>query len=280
MPSGVRESDSAIIKRSLTNLDTKVSAQNEEISALKGQISELTLLIKSWMEGSKCDKCALPHENDSAGFVSANEMEIAVQSLRRKETKRKQNDDKKNESIPNTIQPKPSNGTSTPKKRRRNKPTTGKNAPVPAPEPASVPARAASTPASHNEDKNEWTSVTTRKQRQNQQWRNKQVVRCSGASSDILAAADSTRYLHVWGAHPDTTESNVINYLNTKTKSTAYSVVKMIAKRPTNYASFKVGVPGDLYEECTSPQFWPKGFSAERWFFRLERPASRDSKTA
>ncbi|KAJ2937686.1 hypothetical protein O0L34_g17497 [Tuta absoluta] len=42
----------------------------------------------------------------------------------------------------------------------------------------------------------------------------------------------------------------------------------MTSKRSADYASFKVGVPESVYDECVKPQFWPKGFKAERWLFR------------
>lgn len=292
MPSGVRETDSALIKKSLSDLNTKISAQNDEICALKLTISELTSLVKNFVEGSKnfkCDKCGSPPDDELANVASANGMELASTTPRGKETVQTQDGIKKKKIKSKSQTEKRVNRSklaSTPKKDDQDVASDNKTIVAAAPRPAAIgelalaPAQAAATsePPADQENNGGWT-VASRKRRNDKVQRNKRVVRCSGAPSDILCAADTTRYLHVWGAHPDTTEANVIAYLNTKTKSTVYSAVKMMSKRPTNYSSFKVGVPENLYEECISPQYWPKGFSADRWLFRLER-SPRDAKSA
>ncbi|KAJ2937828.1 hypothetical protein O0L34_g4246 [Tuta absoluta] len=291
MPSGVRESDSAIIKRSLASVDTKLSAQNDEICALKLQLSELTALVTLLVEGkNKCDKCSddkcdeIRHasSSDESDFASANEKEDTltapgVTETQPKQTRKQKNDSTKVNKGQNSNQMN-ANRSSTPKKSRTRKSKRKSTTDNMHTAPLVPPLRAGSE--SHNKNnhnKEEWQTAGSRKRRNYLNYRNKQVVRGCGAPSDLLCAADNVKYLHVWGARPDTTEANVISYLNAKKSSTNYTVVKMTSKRSADYASFKVGVPENDYEECVKPQFWPKGFKAERWLFRLERPASAET---
>lgn len=120
---------------------------------------------------------------------------------------------------------------------------------------------------------NNWT-VVSRKRKSSQ----RKVVRGSGVASDLLCAADRIKYLHLWGARSDMTERNVIDYLNKKKQSNLYTAEKLVTKRSQGYASFKIGVPEASLEQCLSSEFWPTGFAADRWLFRLERSNTEKEK--
>ncbi|KAJ2937426.1 hypothetical protein O0L34_g18615 [Tuta absoluta] len=270
MPIGIRESDSTIIKRSLSNLELKVTAQNSEISALKEEITALTTTIKKLCEGgikTKCDKCdssyATSIEKTATGKPSASEtkaQKLPTAPQRQKETKNNQTKNVNKIQTTKTNNVFKSNGKNTKSPARKVNEIQGIN-------------ESEVEIVQHENKNNNWTLVANRKRRY-QKRRTDQITRGDGETSEILCAAERTRYLHVWGARPETTEDNMIAYLNGKNISSSYSAVKLSTKRLTNYASFKIGVPEELADECISPQFWPKGLSAERWLFRLERTKS------
>ncbi|KAJ2937944.1 hypothetical protein O0L34_g14217 [Tuta absoluta] len=263
MPSGIRQTDSSVIKNSLSNLEAQVSAQSDEISALKALIVRLTSVVERLNEGGseKCNKC----NSDRAEFesaLSASETEDASLPARKKRTRRR----RKN------VAPLTEENRSSLSPKKAPKPPT-KQQELKSPSKNEVP----NTVSEQNKnDDAPYIRVTHKRPNKH---RNKQVVRCSGDPSDFLCAAERIRYLHVWGARLDTTEANVITYLNTKNTSSLYSVKKMLPKRQTDYATFKVGVPADMFDDCLTQQFWPKGLMAERWLFRLESTRRRTAGT-
>ncbi|KAJ2939092.1 hypothetical protein O0L34_g10280 [Tuta absoluta] len=224
MPSGIRQTDSSVIKNSLSNLEAQVSAQSDEISALKALIVRLTSVVERLNEGGseKCNKC----NSDRAEFesaLSASETEDASLPARKKRTRRR----RKN------VAPLTEENRSSLLLKKAPKPPT-KQQELKSPSKNEVP----NTVSEQNKnDDAPYIRVTHKRPNKH---RNKQVVRCSGDPSDFLCAAERIRYLHVWGARLDTTEANVITYLNTKNTSSLYSVKKMLPKRQTDYATFKL----------------------------------------
>lgn len=278
MPPKLAPSETNAVLKAFASLECKFSAQNEEISALKQQIQELHSFIKNWKEEgtskqtcSRCEAATVSKLPRPESSMSATPVLCA--------TGASETEPLRDAAMPLSTSNKPS-GCKQPNfvsivKTRRNKKV---NQDAPRNQPLLSEAnhdkcdsQPSNSNASHSQPRDldaqdDWKLVTRNRQR-----RQRQVVRGSGPASDILSAADRIKYLHVWGARLDTTDKNIVDYLNAKEANNLYSASKLSPKRQVDYLSFKVGVPEHMLNECLGTQFWPKGFSAERWLFRLER---------
>lgn len=74
--------------------------------------------------------------------------------------------------------------------------------------------------------------------------------------------------MHVCGLQPTTTEKEIDEYLRGKSINNI-KCEKITAKRPDEYASFKISVPNDYLETTKQPELWPSGVRVNRFLERI-----------
>ena len=86
-----------------------------------------------------------------------------------------------------------------------------------------------------------------------------------GTATEIaLKGSIQYAHLHMSGFDPTTTEDEIKNYLDSKNIK-SIKCNKMQAKRPDEYASFKLSVPLELIDEIKNPNLWPSGVRINRF---------------
>lgn len=286
MPQNTSESDNITLTQCISNLENKIGAQNQEISALKDQISVLISIVTKWNEGTlKCTSCAAlvppPDRASVPTAASASETEQrpstsagGCKQVRTRAAAKREANVTATINVASAETPGRTNKTNKSMK----KPTAQKTATNVTKEVHQVqplPNKENVGENTTSDTENGWQLVSNKRHNQRQR---RPVVRCSGEASDLLSAADNIKYIHLWGARPGTTVDSVVSYLNKTKTSNLYKVTMLVPKHPQDYASFKVGVPGEMIEECLQEKFWPTGLSVDRWLFRLERNASKETK--
>lgn len=112
-----------------------------------------------------------------------------------------------------------------------------------------------------NEEK-DFTEVTYKKKR-------KEIIG-TAAVSETLKAAEKKLWVYLGRVHPETTEDNVLKYLNGKYPDLSFECEKLPTKGKNN--SFKIGADIKLENEIYSEDFWPRGVAIKRFhFFRAKQ---------
>ncbi|KAK9695514.1 hypothetical protein QE152_g32510 [Popillia japonica] len=97
----------------------------------------------------------------------------------------------------------------------------------------------------------------------------------SGTATNIeLKGSIRYAHLHLSGLDPNTTVNNIENYLKNKGVVNP-RCLKIDAKRPEEYASFKVSVPVESLETAKKPELWPSGARISPFLERLFQKAKR-----
>lgn len=116
----------------------------------------------------------------------------------------------------------------------------------------------------NDDDNDEWKKVVHKRTK-----KNRKIVTGIGNQNDDLQPVDRLRYLQAWSLKPETTEENVLKYINTIKICDQYTVQKRTIKTD-KHASFVIGFPESLYKTFSSPSSWPPGVKLSDWF--LVRP--------
>lgn len=111
----------------------------------------------------------------------------------------------------------------------------------------------------HDLDGN-WKKVIHNKRSQK-----RKIVSGMGKTDDELQTVEKIKYLQAWSFKPDTTEENVLKYLNKLEQCEEYIVEKRIIKTD-KFSSFVIGFPERLYDKLSSPSSWPPQVKVSDWF--------------
>ena len=104
---------------------------------------------------------------------------------------------------------------------------------------------------------------------------------CSVSASETLTkktlqAVEVVKHIFVSRLKPDTSESDVIQYIKTtiNTEDSEVLVRKLLPHVSRPIASFKVTIPERLMNSISNPQFWPSGALVHE--FKVDRKAQRN----
>lgn len=107
----------------------------------------------------------------------------------------------------------------------------------------------------------------------------------TGIQDDNFMTVQKNLHIHAFMFHPQTTESQIIAFLSKKKPSREFTVEKLVA-RNERYASFKIGIPEDIFNFFLDPNIWPENIAFNEWTFRRGRntphtlvPPNADSKS-
>lgn len=119
-------------------------------------------------------------------------------------------------------------------------------------------------------DKDKW-DVVTRNRNINKRKNTSTVY--GNVENTAIKGATQFSHFHVTGLDPGVTEEDVTKYLQEK-KVDNIKCVKMLAKRPDEYASFKLSVPVIYKDLMKSPDTWPLYVRVNPFLFRLVKVVS------
>lgn len=108
------------------------------------------------------------------------------------------------------------------------------------------------------------------------------VVIGSAVENSDLQVVEPRKLLVASLFHPSTESDNLAVFLKTKLKIASDSTVVRVHKlvpagkdlSTLDYVSFKVDVPGNLFNELLSPSMWPKGIRVREFEHRPRKPRS------
>lgn len=106
----------------------------------------------------------------------------------------------------------------------------------------------------------------------------RRVVTGSGQEDDELKTVEKLKYLQAWSFKPETTEQNVLTYLNKLQDCDKYIVEKRLIKT-TRHAAFVIAFPESLNETINTPTAWPTGVKLSDWFPRRPRGQRGDTSS-
>ena len=93
------------------------------------------------------------------------------------------------------------------------------------------------------------------------------VIRGTATNATIQGTIQYA-HLHVCGLHPNTTIDSIIEYMKSKSFDNV-KCEKLQAKRPDEYASFKVSLPLESLDDARQPELWPTGVRLNRFLERI-----------
>ncbi|PSN41237.1 hypothetical protein C0J52_13436 [Blattella germanica] len=133
-----------------------------------------------------------------------------------------------------------------------------------------VPSLKASDVTPHSENKEQWTDVVNRRNK-NPVIVGRQVKSSDENSTLQLQGVPKMSELHVYRLAPTTTEEQIINFL--KPKRPEVICEKLESRNANIYASFKVSVHEEHVESVLSPDQWPQNVCIKRFFhLRNQKP--------
>jgi hypothetical protein len=100
------------------------------------------------------------------------------------------------------------------------------------------------------------------------------------SSDNNFKAADTRTPIYIYNVSTETTEGDIINYIQIKT-SIKVEILKWKMKSHKNYSAFKIFVPKEKIDIFLCDTFWPQGVSFRRFFtFRqkMEPPIIEKTK--
>lgn len=75
------------------------------------------------------------------------------------------------------------------------------------------------------------------------------------------------RFLHIWAVKKNTTEEDMMKYLEKKSAGISFTVKRVIKPNRT-YESFIIGIPENHFDKFLSPSMWPEYSYFNEWLFR------------
>lgn len=112
--------------------------------------------------------------------------------------------------------------------------------------------------------------INTVKARANRKRKSTFLTGTSKANTITLSTVQRSKFLFLSRLDPSVSDSDVESYIKSSCEG-IFSVEKLKAKHPT-YSSFKVGVPGHLWDKLFTEDFWPAGALVGRFFMPKSRP--------
>lgn len=106
----------------------------------------------------------------------------------------------------------------------------------------------------------------------------RRVVTGSGQKDEQLKTVEKLKYLQAWSFKPETTEQNVLTYLNKLQVSEHYIVEKRVINT-TRHAAFVIAFPESLNDTINTPAAWPAGVKWSDWFPRRPRGQRGDTSS-
>lgn len=126
-----------------------------------------------------------------------------------------------------------------------------------------------------NQDESNWQTVTHRRARN--QTKRRTINIGTGKEDNELQTVEQLKYIQAWSFKPNTTEENILNFLNKIVRSDEYFVEKRKILS-IKHASFIIGIPESLYPRINTPAAWPPRVRYSDWF--LARPRAERGSCA
>lgn len=111
--------------------------------------------------------------------------------------------------------------------------------------------------------------------KQNRSRIRRSVVRATGDVDSDLKIMEPLKHIHVWNFHPDTSEQNLLSYIDKKRPSKLYNVKKPEPSH-TRHNCFIVSVPQAHFDFFMTPDNWPKGTMMQEWYAYKRKTTNRD----
>lgn len=119
----------------------------------------------------------------------------------------------------------------------------------------------------------DWTFVPYKRQTKTK------VVTGERKDATELQTVERLKHIQAWSFSPETTEQNILSYLNKLLPCKDYTVVKRQLKT-NKHSAFVIGFPESLYDRMCSPSSWPQNVKLSDWFLRRPRsPRGNTSST-
>lgn len=125
----------------------------------------------------------------------------------------------------------------------------------------------------NDDDDDQWKEVVKKRTT-----KKRKIVTGTGNQNDDLQTVERIKYLQAWSLKPETTEGNVLKYINSIEICDQYTVQKRMIKTD-KHASFVIGFPESLYNTLSSPSSWPPGVKLSDWFLVRPRAPRGDLST-
>lgn len=115
----------------------------------------------------------------------------------------------------------------------------------------------------NNNKEDDFTPVMYRKRRSN---KNDNIIRGTGNATSKLCCVESKIWIFLGRCTPSSTTDDVMMHLKDSYPDHTFEVTDLNSKGI--FKSFKIGADQKLEDALYQPDFWPKGASVKRYFFR------------